>query len=151
MAMDFGFTNTDIYFFTDSQTELMRQIPLGLRDLYNELATANDTPYSVKKTIDLSEGANSMFREAEPFLEQWVDEIVKVVQYYRSLRKGKIIKRLFLFGGGSMIKGLTEYLTKVFDIPSEVLYSINKVQNAQVLGDHGLALCLNAIGAIIRL
>lgn len=150
IAMDFGYANTDIYFFTDSQTELMRQIPLGLRNLYDAISSEKGHPYASSES-GFYNGLNSNFKEAEPFLEQWVDEIVKVVQYYRGLRRGKIIKRIFLYGGGAMIQGLTEYLTKMFDIPCEIIRSIDRVQNAGVLGEYGLAVCLNAIGAIIRL
>ncbi len=150
IAMDFGYANTDIYFFTDSQTELMRQIPMGLRDLYNAISNENALA-GINGALKFPEGLDSIPKEAEPFLEQWLDEIVKVVQYYRSLRRGKIIKRMFLYGGGAMIHGLPEYLTRMFDVPCEILRKIDRVKDDGALGEHGLAVCLNAIGAIIRL
>jgi type IV pilus assembly protein PilM len=159
VALDFGYSGTHIQIYTDGQPDIIRQIPMGTRDM-DSLISAN-TPRDalgterLKKTeLDLSRSDldnTPMFMALKPFFLQWSNELRKVIQYHKVARRGKILKRVFLYGGGALIPGLPSYLTQTFDIPFEPFSSLNRVQNAKALGENGLITYLNAVGAIIRL
>lgn len=157
VALDFGYTGTRIQIYTDGQPDFIRQILMGTKDLYDLIPPGfSETPDETErwKGLDLSKSDlenAAMYTALKPFFLQWTNELRKVIQYHKVARRGKILKRVFLYGGGALIKGLPAYLNQIFDIPFENFSSLNRVQNQKALGENGLILYIKAIGAIIRL
>ncbi|MEG0773380.1 pilus assembly protein PilM [Clostridium sp.] len=77
-----------------------------------------------------------------------VEDITRIFQYYRNKSNGKIVQRVYLYGGGSNMKGIEEFFQKYLQIP---VTKINWMNNIKLDSTHDLSMYLNAIGALIRL
>ncbi|WP_207654981.1 type IV pilus assembly protein PilM [Haloimpatiens massiliensis] len=78
-----------------------------------------------------------------------VVEIDKIIQYYRKKNSGDTIEEIFIYGGGSRLKGLAKYMSKSLGIS---VNSINNMPNFNMdKHQENIMDYINAAGAAIRL
>jgi type IV pilus assembly protein PilM len=84
-------------------------------------------------------------------VDEWVEEIGRILQFYRNKKQGNTVDNLYIHGGSSNLKGMEEYLSKKLNVTVERIESLNNVVLGNSADSAGLNRHLNAIGAIIRL
>lgn len=84
-------------------------------------------------------------------VDEWVEELNRIIQFYRNKKMGNKIDRIYIYGGNSNLKGIDEYLASKMNLSVERLSSFNNVVINDNINKEELNLYLNAIGSIIRL
>lgn len=84
-------------------------------------------------------------------IDDWIEKIEKVIQFYSNKNKDKGINKIFIYGGSSKIIGLSEYMTKKLSINTERIKSIPKItvnykEHCEDVDDY-----INVAGAMMRI
>ncbi|SDK90310.1 type IV pilus assembly protein PilM [Clostridium cochlearium] len=84
-------------------------------------------------------------------LNEIIEDVGKVVQFYKNKNVGNKIDKIYIYGGGSRLKGIEEYSEAILNIPVVKINSMSNVVLEKNVNEEDLDYYLNAIGAIIRL
>jgi type IV pilus assembly protein PilM len=100
--------------------------------LQRELGLSHEQAESVKRGMPLPEGAE--VRAIQPILETVSDilalEIQKTIDFYRATaEEGEgMVQKIYISGGGSKLPGLSEYLSRRFEVPVEVFNPFRQIK-----------------------
>ncbi|AOY77049.1 type IV pilus assembly protein PilM [Clostridium formicaceticum] len=111
-----------------------------------EEAAVSNEPISLEKSSALEMTLDVI----KSTLDNWIDEINRVFKYYTSRSAGNRIDGIFIYGGNTGFKGLDQYMTHTFGIPTA---KVNGIKNVEMLHQptvDDLPIYLNAIAALIR-
>ena len=106
---------------------------------------------------------------AKAQVRNWIHEIERLFNYYKSTGQGNKIDKIYIYGGSSNLKGIETFIKDALNLPVIKIQSLSnvncskinvskvdkskidifKVDSSKV--DVELSKYLNAIGAIIRL
>ncbi len=104
----------------------------------------------IKEKMDIfcgSAEAAPYFNALQPFFYRLNDEIRKVAAFYNDRSQGSNIACIYLFGQGSELAGLSEYLAGSLSLPVEKFRSVGRKHvSIKVEPAH-----LNAVAALIRI
>lgn len=84
-------------------------------------------------------------------LNEIIEDVGKVVQFYKNKNVGNKIDKIYIYGGGSRLKGIEGYSEAILNIPVVKINSMSNVVLEKNVNEEDLDYYLNAIGAIIRL
>ena len=158
MLIDFGKTTTTIYLASKGKPLFHRHINFGCGKI--EQIINDETFTSELEMRKLKEQGYNFFGEDDaskkyfsilkPFFYNFSDEIRKIMGFYnsRSIAGNGSIDQIYLYGGGSNLKGFAEYCESSFNIATEQIKTISTVKTKDI--EASLASFLNAIGALIR-
>lgn len=122
---------------------------LGLSLEAAELKKINECDLTMNLNIEANEeNVNSIIKN---IVDVWIQEINRILQYYRNKSQGNRIDSIYLHGGSSKLKGIEEYMSMNLGLP---VYKIKTLENIQPLKDNAgieLSYYLNVLGTIIRL
>ena len=108
---------------------------------------------SIKSTASLEHvdlnGDDMLARVVRLSLDEMIYELERVLQFYRNKSVGNSIDYIYIFGGGSNITGLAEYMSEKIRIPASKLQLLKQVELE--VASKEIPVYANAIGAIIRL
>lgn len=152
--IDLGASSIDVNIYNKGQLDFTRII----KDCGNEIdemlierngLKAEEIRSFKAKNIDLYEDlepANILVRQ---IVDEWVEKIEKIIQFYKNRNMGNELNNIFIFGGSSKLKGLEEYMTQRLGIKTKKkgIYKIAFKSNddGRPIDDY-----INAIGSIIR-
>ena len=158
--VDMGNKNTTINIISDGKLELSRAVSLGGRDIdqaiskqlgisvdkaeQHKIAKANLDPFLQVDSRQVSDPVRTV-------VDQWINEVQKIMQYYTSRGGGIKDGRVYIYGGSSNLKGLTEYMEQFLNIPVKKLTSIGKLQFDKKDGGPGLEYFINAAGVMLKI
>jgi len=99
--------------------------------LQKELGLSFEQAESVKRGMPLPEGVEG--RDIQPIIASVSDilglEIQKTMDFYRATAEDESgIQKILFSGGGSKLPGLSEYLSKRFELPVEFLDPFKQIQ-----------------------
>jgi len=159
LLVDFGSTGTIIHAVADNRVFFSRYIPLGTSDLDNIVAEREFTGIDQAKEfrlnklnlLDEEDKFNASMQAARTLLYQWSDEIQKIMKFFLARRNIKSIDQIFLYGAGSLIKGLPDYVSASIGVETSTVKSISSVSFKNSADAEKLYNCVNAAGAVIRL
>ncbi|HBQ64773.1 MAG TPA: hypothetical protein DD727_07610 [Clostridiales bacterium] len=158
LLAEFGYSGTSLYIISNSGIEFTRTIPLGGREfdsiISRNLGITPQEAEEIKLKADMGH-LDALDHDTEDqvrtFINRWTDEIHKLIQYHNTRSALSTIRNMFLFGGGSRMAGLTEYLEGLFSIKCEVIKDVSKVKLPSRGAAFPIDQYINAIGAMIRL
>lgn len=152
--IDLGASSIDVNIYNKGQLDFTRII----KDCGNEIdemllerngLKAEEIKSFKAKNIDLYEElepANILVRQ---IVDEWIEKIEKIIQFYKNRNMGNELNNIFIFGGSSKLKGLEEYMTQRLGIKTKKkgIYKIAFRSNddGRPIDDY-----INAIGSIIR-
>lgn len=152
--IDLGASSIDVNIYNKGQLDFTRII----KDCGNEIdemlierngLKAEEIKSFKSKNIDLYEElepANILVRQ---IVDEWIEKIEKIIQFYKNRNMGNELNNIFIFGGSSNLKGLEEYMTQRLGIKTKKkgIYKIAFRSNddGRPIDDY-----INAIGSIIR-
>lgn len=79
-----------------------------------------------------------------------IEEISKIIQFYKNKKAGNTVDKIYLVGGSSKLKGLEAYMSEVMNIQVVKINSTSKVVPGKGIYTQDLDFYFNAIGAILR-
>ena len=157
MFLDYGESLTTAYIVSPGKPIFHRHINVGCgeieRHIHEETFASEEEIRKMKE-----EGYNFFNKDSEgdkyymilrPYFYHLADEIRKIIEFYTSRPNAASVDQVFLFGGGSILVGFSDYCEHNFNIPTEKIEVLSNVKfkNPETL----VAPFTNAIGALIRL
>ena len=99
-----------------------------------------------------ADDSESVYASLKPSVTQLTRELQKVIQYYASRSTGTSIETMYIFGGGSRIKGFDIYLKQMLGLNDVVrIESISSPEITIETENVEIDNYINALGAIVRL
>jgi len=166
--IDFGNEVMDISIFEKGIFRFNRLIHMGARDfdkiLMSHLNIQKEEAESRKKKTSVTaiqkagtqktsyeeEVVETVLKETSQFFEDCTDEIDKVFKYHTSRSADNKIDQIYLYGGGAQFKEIAQYFKERFDIPTEVLNTVQGVDLALKGPMEEVPVFVHTIGALIR-
>lgn len=159
--IDLGHHSITIHILHEGHLAFSRIINLGSKEIDNEIALIFNLSLedSEKKKIEdadldpdgfsehLSDHCNDIIRSK---VDTWLSEIQKMFQYYISRTRGNRIDGIYLAGGASGIKGLSNYVEQALNLKTATIDDIDIIKLGKTIGDLDPRKYINALGGLIR-
>ncbi|WP_459478634.1 type IV pilus assembly protein PilM [Clostridium saccharoperbutylacetonicum] len=152
--IDLGASTIDVNIYKNNQLDFTRIIKDCGKEIDEMLRESNGLQSNeVEKfknsNIDLSEEFEPINIRTRAIVDEWIEKIEKIIQFYKNRNKGNEINNIIIFGGSSKIKGMEKYMTDRLGIMTEIK-GISKT--AFKSNDDGKPIddYINAIGSVIR-
>lgn len=165
--VDIGYESSIVILVEDGKLFFEREIGIGVKDidvmLKNAYASSEEEIDSIRKNI-ISLGTNPSISgnedprsyyantKAKEILDTISDNLIKVFDFYTSGGFGRSISNIYIGGGGSMLRGIADYIgtslntgTRVFD--AEMLKNVYNIDE-DLKNNQGLY--LNCISLLLR-
>lgn len=157
--IDLGYENIYVNIYDEGEMKFTRIIKAGGKQL--------DEALGENYNITLKEAEEKKIAEAnfrEQFLEEktkeandimkekvneWIEDIRKILEFYRNKTMNGTIKKIYIYGGCARIEGLDRYMERILGTDVETLDSMENViiNNKE---ENTLGTYLNALGALLR-
>lgn len=152
--VDLGASSIDVNIYKNGQLDFTRII----KDCGNEIdemlmertgLKADEVQSFKEKNITLNESLELSNILAKQIVDDWIEKIEKIIQFYKNKNIGDELNNIIIFGGSSKLNGLEEYMTKKLGIKTKIK-RISKI--AFKSNDDGEPAddFINVIGSIIR-
>lgn len=160
--LDIGHSTINVNLYRNAKYEFNKIIELGSKHLDGSIANFFKVDMKAAKEqketlLDLSETSHEdesaekiLCTIAKSTVDKWASEINKVFKYFISREFGNRIDSIYIYGGGSNIKGLDRYLKDYFEIETSRIKDISCVSNESG-SKLPIDIYLNALTALIRL
>lgn len=157
LYMDMGYENINLTIVNNGEIEFMRTLPVGGKEI--------DEYISERKGISLVE-ADKYKRSSVEVKEQiddeistgvcdiidgWTMDIGRILQFYTNKSRGKKVEAVYLFGGGSKLNGVSNYIEEKLQIPTSRIRTIDSISVDKSIDESTVEEYINAIGSLIRL
>lgn len=157
--LDIGYKNININIISNYISEFNRVIDKGSRDIDIGLANAFNLELSEAKSkkeeFDLYENNMNSYDIIHTLIsagiDEWVSEIEKNLSYYRNINRGNKIDYIYIYGGGSRLKGLDKYLEVKLSIPTYKLKDVSPLKLGKKMKSMDPIQYVNNFGSLIRL
>lgn len=152
--IDFGASFIDVNIYKDGYVQFTRIIKAGGNDI-DEILMQNDgfnneELEEVKyKDIDLSDDLDSINIHIREIVDEWIEKIEKIIQFYKNKNAGNEVNNIIIYGGSSKIKGMEAYMTEKLGIRTQIK-GISKI-DFKLYDENDSDDYINALGSVIRL
>ena len=152
--IDLGASYIDVNIYVNGKLDFTRII----KDCGNQIdemlverngININEVESFKTDNIDLNEEFESVNILTRQIVDDWIEKIEKIIQFYKNRNMGNELNNVVVFGGCSKIKGMEEYMaiklgikTKIKGIPKIVFKSKDDGKSVDDF--------MNAIGSVIR-
>ena len=156
--IDMGATSLDVNIYNNGILKFTRIIKAGGKYLDEILYENMNIPIEEiekfkSEDIDLKEEELQFQNQIiVDTLNEWVEKIEKIIQFYKSKNFDDDINKIFIYGRTSRIKNLEQYITSKIGIETIKIKNIPEIINdSNVEGDENIDNFINVIGSLIRL
>lgn len=161
LLIDFGATQTSFIVFSGNAVRFTSSIALSSTDLTKGIMNALHISFEEAEALKIQEGMKEehkiLYDAMHEFLESLLGEIKKQLNFYRThaphehVAGERIVSRIILCGGGSLLKGFDRYLarTLLVDVDLGDPWSTIRdthIENIQLLPFHESISYTTAIG-----
>jgi type IV pilus assembly protein PilM len=159
--IDFGYRSISIHILSKRKLEFSRMINLGAREMDEEISITCNLSLSQAEKKKIQEAdlnpedynelmADSFHDIIRSQTDIWLAEIQKVFQYYISRTTGNHIEGIYLYGGGSRLKGLDKYVEQALNLRTRNIDNLAIIKTAVSTSYFNPRDYINALGALIR-
>lgn len=152
--IDLGASCIDVNIYKNSQLDFTRII----KDCGNEIdemlmersgLSASEAKSFKAKKIDLNEELDPVNILTRQIVDEWIEKIEKIIQFYKNRNIGNELNNIVIFGGSSKISGMEGYMTNKLGIKTRIK-GISKIVFKS--NDDGKPIddFINVIGSVIR-
>lgn len=158
-AIDFGAETTMIHIFRNQDMEFNKSILYGSSNIDRDISAAVRIKLSEAEIHKKKQGLympddfkDSSLKSIQDSIKKSIDEIVQEIylsfDFYEKRCYGKKIDKIFVYGGGSLLKGLKEYLQIQFRVPvfSTTILNRKGILLQKDIHSDKLDLFINSIG-----
>lgn len=154
--IDMGATFIDVNIYKDGKLDFTRIIKAGGNDIDGMLAErVNKELQTIEQfkgnNVDLHEYFEPVNIYTREIIDDWVEKIEKIIQFYKNKNQGNDVNKIIIFGGSSKLNGLIDYMQTKLGIEiskekelSNLLFKSN--DNGRPIEDF-----INVIGSLIRI
>ncbi len=158
--IDMGYNYLNLNIISKGISQFSRLIPLGGKEV--DIGIANRMNLSLEeaeenkiKNTKLDEIGNELKDNelnniVKYAVDNWIEDIQRIFQYYKSRSTGNTIDYIYIYGGSSNITGLSEYISSTLNIQTYKVDKMTKITLKKKVKDRNIELYLNAVGAILR-
>ena len=179
-VIDLGSDFINVNIITDGNVQFTRIITYGGAHIDIDIAkllSISEGEAEVQKieccnleVDDLSDMKSSKVNDiAKAQVRNWIHEIERLLNYYKSKEQGNKVDKIYIYGGSSKLKGIEAFIKDALNLPVIKIQSLSNVNCSKINAsnvesskidifkvdsskiDVELSSYLNAIGAIIRL
>ena len=150
---DIGASGVEVHLFSRGERVFSRISPVSALDFEAVLKNMGyQKDKSPMESLDISPASlkkDAMLSDLVPqYFSRLADEFQKMIQF--QLRRDSLIPvtNIYLYGGISQVKGISEYFSALLGMDVQVIQSVSRVKCAETVK---IAKYLNAAGALIRL
>ncbi len=162
-VIDFGSETTIINILKNKILEFNKVILLGSSNIDDAVADKlkidliraenNKKVFGVvEPDIHSTDEQTSVYGEVKTVVDKIIKQIEVCFQFYETKCFGEKVDKIFIIGGGSLLKGLGNYLEAYLDIPvySISLLSIDGLKIADQLDSEKLSFLINSVGITLK-
>lgn len=158
--MDMGSENINIQIYNKGKLDFTRAIKTGGGDLDGVISRELGISLNEGKKRKLALGditscaqtleEQQLYEIVKEQLDQWVNDISRIIQFYKNKNVGNRVDKVYLYGGASRIKGIDAYFASKLNISTFKITEICGIEckDGEILND--LDIYINAIGSLIR-
>lgn len=160
-TVNLGYDTINVNIIKNDVLRFNRLLPVGGKEIDSNIA--NNLGFSLKEaekvkleqsTFEEENVPKSYFAVQELInksVDSWLEEVQRIFRFYTSRSPENRIHKIYLFGGHASLKDITKHFESYFEIPTEVIQSMDciDIKKSNVQKDL-IAQSLNSIGAIIR-
>ncbi len=157
--IDLGYENIYVNIYDEGEMKFTRIIKAGGKQLDEALGENYNITLKEAEEKKISEGnfgdqcleektkeSNDIMKEK---VNEWIEDIRKILEFYRNKNMGGIIKKIYIYGGSARIEGLDRYMERILGTDVENLdYMENVIINNNE--ENPIGTYLNALGALLR-
>lgn len=158
-VIDFGSETTIVNILRDKVLEFNKVILRGSSNLDEAIATNTqkeiDEAERLKKIqgltlpeMNVGDTQEVIYRSIKSVVDDIVRQIFQCFEFYEKRCYGEKVGKIYMIGGGSLLKGLREYLEEIFQVPVYPvgLLSIEGIQINKGLDGERLNFLINSVG-----
>lgn len=156
--IDMGATSLDVNIYNNGILQFTRIIKTGgtsIDEILIEMLNISKDEVEEYKAKNISlkeEDLHTQNKLIVDEINEWIDKIEKIIQFYKNKNMGINIDKIFIYGGTAKIRGLGEYMTSKLSINIARIQSIPKITlNSNNRTYEQIDSFINVIGSIIRL
>ncbi|EKQ51193.1 MULTISPECIES: pilus assembly protein PilM [unclassified Clostridium] len=151
--IDIGASFIDVNIYKDGQLDFTRIIKDGGNNIDEILLEQIGDPSEVtsfkQKNLNLREELEPINMQVKYVIDDWMDKIEKIIQFYKNRNMGNEVNKIIIFGGSSKIRGMEEYMTEKLGIKTKI-NEITKIAFKSKDDGHPIDDFINVIGSVIR-
>lgn len=158
LLINLGHSNIIFNVIKNGVNDFSRVINFGGNDIDNSFAdyydidneSASDLKHSLPDFNRIEED-NSEVVKKEMILntvDNWVNEIRRLIQYYTSRNNDLNISKIYIYGGSSKINGIDKYLSKQLDLNFEILKDISTIKKNKKIRKFDIVMFLNSAAGL---
>lgn len=157
MYLDMGANTINISIINNGKLDFIRVLPMGGNEINELIMTLENISYEeaerIKvKSLDMEKNEESkLFNGVIRIVDDWIDNVNRIIQFYASKTSGKNIEHIYLYGGSSKIKGIAEYFQSRIGIATTNILTVDNLEFADNTKVATVEEYINALGALIRL
>lgn len=154
--IDMGASFIDVNIYKNGQLDFTRIIKAGGNDINNFFYEINGSKFEEieelkLERVDLLDEEDSINVAVRNIVDEWIDKIEKIIQFYKNKGVDNNIERILIFGGCSKLKGFNEYMTNKIGINTKRIKGISKMAFKSDDDNKPIDDFINVIGSVIRL
>ncbi len=168
VLLDMGAKTTSIYVYGNNRLKFNRTLLLGSDELDRvvsiDLTISEEDAKNLKinkGNLSLSEEESRMYEDAQEFNKVLVkafgnimDDTGRFLEFYNSRNTTGNIEKIYVYGGGSKLRGVREYMAEFFNIPVEFLdegyYKVLYTGNKKDDFEKNKRVFINVMGGLIK-
>lgn len=158
LYLDLGHKNINLSIVNDNKLEFIRVMPTGGIEIDKFIADTKKISISEAEEIKKNEvevgnhrKVNEINNGVVEILEQWLDDLNRIIQFYTNKSNGKKINHIYLYGGTSRLRGIDECIASKTQIDTTKIITANNIEFDKKIDTTTIEEYVNAIGALIRL
>jgi len=156
--LDLGANTINISIVNRGKLDFIRTLPVGGNDIDRFIANNKDIPMEAAEQIKIEQVEIGRKRETNEvtdgvirIVDEWIDDLNRIIQFYANKSNGKEISHIYLYGGMSKLKGLDDHMESRLRIETSNVLTVDNVEFDKGLKTSTVEEYINAIGALIRL
>ena len=133
-VINLGSNNTNIIILDKGKLFIEREIPFGINNILKEIIKKENIEHSsafeyLQKNISITgnEEASELEKKIMSIFDNVLSSLEKIVAFFTIGRTKSKLDVIYLIGGGSVINGLSEYISKYFNCPSYILDDVSSI------------------------
>ena len=152
--IDMGASFIDVNIYKDGQLDFTRIIKDCGNDIDEMLIQrsgikASEVEKFKIKNINLKEELDPLNIQVREVVDEWIEKIEKIIQFYKNRNIGNEVNKIIIFGGSSKINGMEEYMTEKLGIKTKIK-GISKIAFKSKDDGKPIDDFINVIGSVIR-
>lgn len=157
--IDMGAENLNVNIYNNGLFEFSRIIRSGgsnidhdiSKNFHLSLQEAEQRKKISGNLLNKDQEENTLNALIQETVDQWLEELERIIQFYKNKRVGNNISKIYLYGGGALLKGIEEYFSEKLKLPVKKITTLDNVELSNKIIGEQLGVYLNALGALIRI